>query len=78
MDAVELPLPANVAVKLLAPDGFGRVGKPDNGPDSSGFGGRKASDYGSYHKGKIFDGLVFLVFFFVFILSDPWMDCHGF
>ncbi|KAM0939399.1 hypothetical protein DsansV1_C20g0162761 [Dioscorea sansibarensis] len=50
MDAVELPLPANVTVKLLSPDGFGRVGKSDNGPDSSVFGGRKASDYGSYHK----------------------------
>ncbi|KAJ0962933.1 hypothetical protein J5N97_028055 [Dioscorea zingiberensis] len=50
MDALELPLPANVAVKLLAPDGFGRVGKSENGPDSSVFGGRKAAGYGSYHK----------------------------
>ncbi|KAG1330385.1 hypothetical protein COCNU_02G003530 [Cocos nucifera] len=57
MDALELPLPANVVVsKLLATDGFGRVGEPENrGSDGAGapvFGSHKLSGCSPYRSEK--------------------------
>lgn len=59
MDAVELPLPANVVVsKLLATEGFGRVGEPENrgsdGADAPVFGSHKLSGCSPYRGGTIF------------------------